>query len=185
MRTTDFGVWTLTTALFNTLGNKAAAKGRPCADCHATQSLLNNIPATIPFIFIFYFFYDIAYTPMLVAYTLEILPFNIRAKGFAVMVCHCTDTALKPMLTSLYRINTDPRSVTDTCIQPICEPMGSRCPRMEICEPPSIFIRTYALLTSRTSVPRLLRLAHHRTGVRRRLHHRNKGPNLGRNRRAL
>ena len=42
--------------------------------------------ATIPFIFIFYFFYDIAYTPMLVAYTLEILPFNIRAKGFAVMV---------------------------------------------------------------------------------------------------
>ena len=42
--------------------------------------------ATIPFIFLFYFFYDIAYTPMLVAYTLEILPFNIRAKGFAVMV---------------------------------------------------------------------------------------------------
>ena len=42
--------------------------------------------ATIPFIFIFYFFYDIAYTPMLIAYTLEILPFNIRAKGFAVMV---------------------------------------------------------------------------------------------------
>ena len=38
------------------------------------------------FIFIFYFFYDIAYTPMLIAYTLEILPFNIRAKGFAVMV---------------------------------------------------------------------------------------------------
>ncbi len=48
--------------------------------------LFNNIAATIPFIFIFYFFYDIAYTPMLVAYTLEILPFNIRAKGFAVMV---------------------------------------------------------------------------------------------------
>ncbi|KAI0671714.1 general substrate transporter [Trametes maxima] len=63
----DFGVWTLTTALFNTLNDKTAAK------------------ATIPFIFIFYFFYDIAYTPMLIAYTLEILPFNIRAKGFAVM----------------------------------------------------------------------------------------------------
>ncbi|KAI0787699.1 general substrate transporter [Fomes fomentarius] len=63
----DFGVWTLTTALFNTQGNEKAAK------------------ATLPFIFIFYFFYDIAYTPMLVAYTLEILPFNIRAKGFAVM----------------------------------------------------------------------------------------------------
>ncbi len=36
--------------------------------------------------FLFFAFYDIAYTPMLVAYTLEILPFNIRAKGFAVMV---------------------------------------------------------------------------------------------------
>ncbi|KAH9850352.1 general substrate transporter [Lenzites betulinus] len=63
----DFCAWTLTTALFNTTGNTIAAR------------------ATIPFIFIFYFFYDIAYTPMIVAYTLEILPFNIRAKGFAVM----------------------------------------------------------------------------------------------------
>lgn len=42
--------------------------------------------ATVPFVFLFYLFYDIAYTPMLIAYTLEILPFNIRAKGFAVMV---------------------------------------------------------------------------------------------------
>ncbi|CAL1716242.1 unnamed protein product [Somion occarium] len=63
----DFGAWTITTALYNTLGIASAAK------------------ATVPFVFIFYFFYDIAYTPMLIAYTLEILPFNIRAKGFAVM----------------------------------------------------------------------------------------------------
>ena len=42
--------------------------------------------ATIPLIFVFYFFYDIAYTPLLVSYTLEILPYRIRAKGFAVMV---------------------------------------------------------------------------------------------------
>ncbi|KAH9944816.1 general substrate transporter [Amylocystis lapponica] len=63
----DFGVWTLANALFETTDNKAAAR------------------ATIPFIFLFYFFYDLAYTPMLIAYTLEILPFNIRAKGFAVM----------------------------------------------------------------------------------------------------
>lgn len=66
--TTAFSMWTLTTALFNTIGDASAAK------------------ATIPFIFLFFFFYDIAYTPMLVMYTLEILPFNIRAKGFAVMV---------------------------------------------------------------------------------------------------
>ena len=51
------------------------------------SSLDLGLSATIPFIFIFYFFYDIAYTPMLIAYTLEILPFSIRAKGFAVMVC--------------------------------------------------------------------------------------------------
>ncbi|EGN99259.1 hypothetical protein SERLA73DRAFT_55023 [Serpula lacrymans var. lacrymans S7.3] len=63
----DFSMWTLTTALFNTSGNSAAAK------------------ATVPLIFIYYFFYDFAYTPMLVAYTLEILPYNIRARGYAVM----------------------------------------------------------------------------------------------------
>ncbi|KAJ3480655.1 hypothetical protein NLI96_g8199 [Meripilus lineatus] len=63
----DFGCWTVTTALYNYLGITAAAR------------------ATIPFMFLFYFFYDIAYTPMLIAYTLEILPFNIRAKGFAIM----------------------------------------------------------------------------------------------------
>ncbi|KAI0049817.1 general substrate transporter [Auriscalpium vulgare] len=62
-----FSIWTLTTALFDTAHITAAAR------------------ATIPFIFIFFFFYDVAYTPMLVAYTLEILPFAIRAKGFAVM----------------------------------------------------------------------------------------------------
>ena len=54
--------------------------------CRTLAVVHRSMTATIPFIFIFYFFYDIAYTPMLVAYTLEILPFNIRAKGFAVMV---------------------------------------------------------------------------------------------------
>ncbi|ESK94631.1 hexose transporter [Moniliophthora roreri MCA 2997] len=63
----SFGLWTVTEALFNELQKTAAAK------------------ATIPLIFIYYFFYDIAYSPMLVAYTLEILPYRIRAKGFAVM----------------------------------------------------------------------------------------------------
>ncbi|KAJ7158744.1 general substrate transporter [Mycena filopes] len=54
-------------SIFNTMHKPAAAR------------------ATIPIIFLFYFFYDLAYTPMLVAYTLEILPYKIRAKGFAVM----------------------------------------------------------------------------------------------------
>ncbi|CAE6536276.1 unnamed protein product [Rhizoctonia solani] len=67
-----FSVWTITAALYQLLGNTAAAN------------------ANIALIFIFFSFYDIAvpisqYSPLLVAYTIEILPFNIRAKGFAVM----------------------------------------------------------------------------------------------------
>jgi hypothetical protein len=42
--------------------------------------------ATIPLIFMFFFFFDIAYTPILIAYALEILPFKVRAKGFSIMV---------------------------------------------------------------------------------------------------
>ncbi|KAJ7475863.1 general substrate transporter [Mycena latifolia] len=63
----SFILWSTSEAIFNQMHKTAAAK------------------ATIPIIFIFYFFYDLAYTPMLVAYTLEILPYKIRAKGFAVM----------------------------------------------------------------------------------------------------
>lgn len=67
----SFAAWTLTTALVNNLqsekGREAAAKG------------------TIPFIFLFYFFYDIAYAPVLISYVVEILPFKIRSRGLAVM----------------------------------------------------------------------------------------------------
>ncbi|KZS92526.1 general substrate transporter [Sistotremastrum niveocremeum HHB9708] len=62
-----FSILTLTTALWNTQDNGAAAK------------------ASIFLIFCFYLSYDLSYTPLLVSYSLEILPFNIRAKGFAVM----------------------------------------------------------------------------------------------------
>ncbi|CCL99598.1 uncharacterized protein FIBRA_01616 [Fibroporia radiculosa] len=40
--------------------------------------------AVIAFIFLFYAFYDIAFTPLIVSYTVEILPFSLRAKGFNV-----------------------------------------------------------------------------------------------------
>ncbi|KAH7106336.1 hypothetical protein BKA62DRAFT_611906 [Auriculariales sp. MPI-PUGE-AT-0066] len=62
-----FAMWTLTTALYQVEHNVAAAK------------------ATIPLIFAFFAMYDLAYTPLLVAYSLEILPFEIRARGFAMM----------------------------------------------------------------------------------------------------
>lgn len=41
-------------------------------------------PAVIAFIFLFYAAYDIAYTPLIVSYTLEILPYHLRAKGFTI-----------------------------------------------------------------------------------------------------
>ncbi|PVF99738.1 general substrate transporter [Serendipita vermifera] len=41
--------------------------------------------ALLAFVFIFNGFYAIAYTPLLVSYTVEILPFLIRAKGLAAM----------------------------------------------------------------------------------------------------
>lgn len=62
-----FSMWTVTTALF-----------------HETRSTV-AVKATVPLIFLFFFFYDFAYTPMLVSYTLEILPYNIRARGLAIM----------------------------------------------------------------------------------------------------
>lgn len=49
-----------------------------------SHTVANNL--TNQFQFLYYAFYDIAYSPLLVAYTVEILPFSIRAKGFAVMV---------------------------------------------------------------------------------------------------
>lgn len=65
---TVFIVWTVTSALFQETGSKAAAD------------------MTIVMIFLYYAFYDIAYTPLLVVYAVEILPFRLRAKGFAAMV---------------------------------------------------------------------------------------------------
>ncbi|KFY50103.1 hypothetical protein V495_00347, partial [Pseudogymnoascus sp. VKM F-4514 (FW-929)] len=39
--------------------------------------------AVIPFLFLYYGFYDIAWTPLPVSYTAEILPFMLRTKGLA------------------------------------------------------------------------------------------------------
>jgi len=40
--------------------------------------------SVIAFIFLFYASYDLAFTPLIVSYTLEILPYHLRAKGFNV-----------------------------------------------------------------------------------------------------
>ncbi|KAG8818925.1 hypothetical protein FRC18_012268 [Serendipita sp. 400] len=62
-----FVFWTLTTALWTQNQNRPAAN------------------ASIALMPIYFLAYSIAYTPLLVSYTIEILPYNIRAKGFSMM----------------------------------------------------------------------------------------------------
>ncbi|KAF9051359.1 hexose transporter [Panaeolus papilionaceus] len=62
--TVFFALQTACSAVYANTGNKSAAN------------------SVIAFIFIYYAFYDIAFTPLIVSYTVEILPFQIRAKGF-------------------------------------------------------------------------------------------------------
>ncbi|KAJ7195580.1 general substrate transporter [Mycena haematopus] len=61
-----FTLQTICTARFQIDGNTSAAH------------------AVIAFIFLYYAAYDIAFTPLIVTYTLEILPYNIRAKGYTI-----------------------------------------------------------------------------------------------------
>lgn len=62
-----FTLWTVCTALFDLKGNAAAGK------------------AVIAFIFLFSVSYAFAWSGLLVAYTVEILPFKLRAKGLMLM----------------------------------------------------------------------------------------------------
>ena len=96
-------MWTVTTALYNTHHNVGAAK------------------ATIPLIFLFFFFYDIAYTPLIVAYALEILPFRVRAKGFAVMV------SISLILgASFLTVYLELHGHGHNCFQPVRQSLGAR-----------------------------------------------------------
>ncbi|KAJ7128436.1 general substrate transporter [Mycena epipterygia] len=61
-----FTVQTVCTARFQIAGSETAAH------------------TVIAFIFLYYAAYDLAFTPLIVTYTLEILPYNIRAKGFTI-----------------------------------------------------------------------------------------------------
>ncbi|KAJ7753074.1 hexose transporter [Mycena maculata] len=61
-----FTLQTICTARFEINGNESAAH------------------AVIALIFLYYASYDLAFTPLIVTYTLEILPYNIRAKGFTI-----------------------------------------------------------------------------------------------------
>ncbi|CAA7260767.1 unnamed protein product [Cyclocybe aegerita] len=55
--------------------------------CFSLYSQHQDIKAghtVIAMIFLYYGFYDLAFTPLIVSYTVEILPFSLRAKGFTV-----------------------------------------------------------------------------------------------------
>jgi MFS family permease len=54
--------------------------------CSAVNNKTGSQPAGIVVIvclFTFYFHYDIAYTPLLMGYTTEIMPYSIRSKGLS------------------------------------------------------------------------------------------------------
>ncbi|KXN89357.1 Lactose permease [Leucoagaricus sp. SymC.cos] len=55
-----------------------------CSALFAQRNDTNAAHAVIAFIFLFYASYDVAFSPLIVSYTVEILPFNIRAKGFTI-----------------------------------------------------------------------------------------------------
>jgi sugar porter (SP) family MFS transporter len=77
-----FIVWTVCSSRYAMDGSGAAAK------------------AVIGMIFIYYFFYNLAWSGLLIGYTAEILPYKIRAKGLTIMFL-CVDLARKsPLSTS-------------------------------------------------------------------------------------
>jgi hypothetical protein len=55
-----------------------------CSAVYAETANKGAAHAVIAFIFLFYAAYDLAFTPLIVSYTVEILPYQIRAKGFTV-----------------------------------------------------------------------------------------------------
>ena len=62
-----FIVWTICSAQFTIHGNKEAAN------------------AVVAMIFLYYVFYNMAWSGLLVGYSAEILPYSIRAKGMTLM----------------------------------------------------------------------------------------------------
>lgn len=62
----SYVIWTACSAVFDKTGSVAAGR------------------AVVGFIFIFFFHYDIAYTPLLMGYPTEIFPYSLRSKGMTV-----------------------------------------------------------------------------------------------------
>jgi hypothetical protein len=88
--------------------------------------------ATVAFLFIFFAFYDIAFTPLSIAYPVEILPFSLRAKGLAVNLttvfsagCEFEPIAFEFIVQSL-------KLIYCFSFQPILQPDRTRSHRLEV-----------------------------------------------------
>ena len=55
-----------------------------CSARYAITKSESAAHAVVAFIFLFYASYDIAFTPLIVSYSLEILPYSLRAKGLTI-----------------------------------------------------------------------------------------------------
>ncbi|KAL7418331.1 hypothetical protein Q5752_006789 [Cryptotrichosporon argae] len=71
--------WTICSAIYQKSATNLDAAGVPIG---ANKTAGNGV---LGFIFIYYAFYNIALSPHLVSYTVEILPFRIRSKGLMLM----------------------------------------------------------------------------------------------------
>jgi MFS family permease len=85
-----FICWTICSAVYSNSSTvfDAACLAENAGDktkCVALNANKHAGNAVIAFIFLFYGFYDIAMTPLVVAYPVEILPYGLRSKGLMVM----------------------------------------------------------------------------------------------------
>lgn len=76
----SFVCWTITGAVYE---NSSVATQPTAESPHGGMVYTNDGSgyAQIAFVWLFGIFYDIGFSGLLVAYTLEILPFHLRAKG--------------------------------------------------------------------------------------------------------
>jgi MFS family permease len=72
----NFICWTVTCAVYENSGEKASGVGNNNTGAGYAQ---------IPFIWMFGIFYSLAWSGLLVAYALEILPYSLRGKGLMIM----------------------------------------------------------------------------------------------------
>jgi MFS family permease len=96
-----------------------------CSSRYAMDGSSSAAKAVIGMIFIYYFFYNLAWSGLLIGYTAEILPYKIRAKGLTVMFL-CVDLARKPPFPTLWlpkapKLTSSPQSL----LQPIHQPYRS------------------------------------------------------------